>query len=512
MPGDVPLPARLQGVPPIAYAGRETERERMVALWEAASGGLRQAVLVSGEPGIGKTRFATHTALELHAEGATVLYGHCDQELNAPYGPWIQVLSHLAEHATDAVLDAHVERHGGDLGRLLPALHRRLPRLPPPTETDPETERYLLFSAVVGLLAEASAKRPIVLLLDDLHWADKPTLALLQHVVGESAACHLLLIGTYRDSDLTREHPLTDTLAVLRREPGVERLALQGLDEREVTEIMAAAAGHEMDALAMALAREITAETDGNAFFVGEMLRHLIESGALSRRDDGRFELKRELRDLGLPQSVREVIGHRVEHLGESSRGLLRCAAVIGRDFDVELLLRVAREDEEAVLDQLEAAVEAAVLVERSEPGTFSFAHALINHTLYDEVGATRRARMHRRVAEALEEICGDETGARAGELARHWSAATAPVEDEKAIRYNRQAGERALAELAPDEAVRWFGNALELTEKAAAADPGAAASSSSGWGRRGARPETRPSGRRCSMPRARPRSLAMRT
>jgi class 3 adenylate cyclase len=468
----MPLPPRFRGVPPVSYVGRTAERERLAALWEAVSGGLRQAVLISGEPGIGKTRLASHTALELHAEGATVLFGHCDEELTAPYGAWIQALSHSVEHAPEEALDSHIERYGGELGRLIPALRFRRPELPAPTTSDPQTERYLLFAAVAGLLEQASGEHPVVLVVDDLHWAGKPTLALLKHVVLESAGFRLFILGTYRESDLSRGHPLTSTLADLRRISGVERLRLEGLGLEDVVSIMEAAAGHEMPEAGRALAADIAAETDGNPFFVTEMLRHLLESGALAQSDDGRWELRRELGDLGLPQSVREVIGHRVERLGERAHGLLRLAAVIGRDFEVDLLVHLAREDEDEVLAELERAVAASVLVERSDPGTFSFAHALINHTLYEEVGTTRRASLHQRVAEALEATCGADPGPRVTELARHWSAATAPREGGKALSYSLRAGERALGELAPDEAMRWFSHALELIDKAPKADP----------------------------------------
>jgi class 3 adenylate cyclase len=469
----LPLPGRLRGAPPGRYVGRVAERERLAALWEAASEGLRQAVLISGEPGIGKTRLATHTALELHGDRATVLYGHCDAELPAPYGAWIEALTHYVENAPTASLDSHLERHGGELARLVPALRRRCPELPEPTASDPETERFLLFSAVAGLIEQASAERPLVLVLDDLHWADRPTLALLRHVLSESAGSRLLVLGTYRASDLSRDHPLTDTLADLRRVAGVERLALDGLAVDDVVAIMEAAAGHELEEQGRALAAEISAETDGNPFFVTEILRHLSESEAIVQGADSRWELRRELADLGLPQSVREVIGRRVERLGETAHGLLRLAAVVGRSFEVEHLLRLAREDEDEVLEELEKAVEASVLVERSEPGMFSFAHALINHTLYEEIGATRRARMHQRVAEALEEACGEDPGARVTELARHWSAATDRLESGKAVAYSLRAGDRALADLAPDEAVRWFSHALELLDQLAAPSPG---------------------------------------
>jgi class 3 adenylate cyclase len=465
---ELPLPSRLRAVPAAAYVGREPERDGLRARWEAVRNGHRQALLVAGEPGIGKTRFATHAALELHSDGATVLFGHSPEEVGAPYAAWFQALCHAVEHAPADALALHVERHGGELARLVPLLGRRLPDAPPPTQTDPETERWLLFSAVVGLLAQLGAAAPVVLLLDDLHWADRPSLALLRHVIAEAHGVPLLIVGTYRDSDVARDHALVEVLADLRREEGVERLALRGLGEEAVASLMAHAAGHELDAIGLALAREITAETDGNPFFVGEILRHLTESGALVQAADGRWELVRELDSLGLPQSVREVVHRRVERLGEECRQVLTCAAVIGREFDLELLARVVDVGLDRLIDLLDAATEAALLLERSErTGAFCFAHNLINHTLYDALRPTRRSRLHRRVAEALEELCGDQPGDRVSELAWHWTAATAPVDPGKALTYTRMAGERALQELAPDQAVRWFTQALELLERA---------------------------------------------
>ena len=465
-PSSTPLPPRLVGVPPVGYVGRVAETELLSRMWERASQGERGVVLVAGEPGIGKTRLVTHTAIERHGDGAVVLYGRCEEDLATPFGPWIEALDHYIEHAPEDVLRSHVERHGGELTRLLPGLRRRVPDAPAPKDTDPETERYLLFGAALGLLIEASSTEPVMLLIDDLHWADKPTLALLKHVVGGSANERLLTLGTYRDSELSRQHPLTDTLADLRRESGVERISLDGLEERDVVAILEAAAGHDMDELGLRLARQIAGDTNGNPFFVTELLRNLTESGALVQTSAGRWELKGRMSELGLPESVREVVGRRVERLGEEARTALTSAAVIGRDFDAELLVRVVDQSEDELLDLLEEAVTAAVLVERSDrPGAFSFAHALINQTLYEDLGATRRSRLHKRVAEALEDICGTDPGARAAELAHHWATATTSVDVSKAVEYSRLAGQRALDNLAPDEALRWFTQALELKQ-----------------------------------------------
>jgi class 3 adenylate cyclase/tetratricopeptide (TPR) repeat protein len=469
----LPLPPRLQEMPPGGFVGRTSERARLTELFDEAREGKRRLALISGEPGIGKTRLSTHTALEVRSQGAVVLYGRSDEELAIPYRPWIEALAHYIEHAPEQVLHAHIERHGGELTRMVPQLAERLPEAPPPRETDPETERYLLWGAVVGLLREASGGEPLVLVFDDLHWADKPTLQLLRHVTSQGQGMRALIIATYRQSDLARGHPLSDTLADLHREQGVDRIPLKGLDERNIAEIMERAAGHELDEATRGLAEELFRETDGNPFYTAELLRHLLESGGVYQQESGRWTVRGALSQLGIPESVREVLGRRVGRLGEEAREELSIAAVIGRDFDVNLLLRVSEHSEEELLGVLEEAVGASVLTESaSVPGRFSFAHALINHTLYEDLGTTRRARLHRSIAVALEQSLGAEPGARVSELAHHWARATTAVDEDKAVTYARMAGERALQDLAPDEALRWFSQALELQGQEAQADP----------------------------------------
>src|SRR3954451_20511337 len=279
--GALPLPPRLREVPPLGYVGRREEREALAFLLEQAREASRRVAFLSGEPGIGKTRLATHLAVEAHGDGTTVVYGRCDEDLGVPYGPWVEALRHYVREAPEAVLSAHAERHGGELARLVPEVYGRLPDYPAPTETDPESERYLLLGAVAGLFEEASRVTPLVLILDDLHWADKPSLSLLRHLVTRGDDLRLLVIGTYRESDLTRGHPLADLLADLHREDGVSRMRLTGLDEDNVIAIMEAAAGHDIQTDGRQLARAIMRETDGNPFFVGELLRNLRKSGAI---------------------------------------------------------------------------------------------------------------------------------------------------------------------------------------------------------------------------------------
>jgi class 3 adenylate cyclase len=460
----LPLPADLQVVPTTGFVGRVAEAERLRELFTEASGGERRVALLAGEPGIGKTRLSTHVALEARSDGAAVLYGRCDKELGVPYGPWVEALGHYVENAPVEVLRAHVQRHGGELSRIVGQLGTRMPNLPAARAADPETELYLLWGAVVGLLAEATTAQPLVLIVDDLHWADKPTLMLLRHLILEARGARALIIGTYRDSDLDREHPLTELLAELHRYEGIERLDIGGLSEPEIVEIMERAGGHELDQAGLALAHVLFRETDGNPFYTRELLRHLRESGTIYQRENGRFTVRGDLAELELPQSVREVVEQRVERLGQQAHSGLSLAAVIGREFEFELLVTVADVPEDELLELLEQAVAASVLVESATaPGRFSFAHALINRTLYVNLGPTRRARLHRRVGEALERMLGPDPGPRLGELALHWGKVGTAADLPKAVGYARAAGERALEEVAPSEALRWFEQALGL-------------------------------------------------
>jgi class 3 adenylate cyclase len=466
----IALPERLRELPASGYVGRVAERERLSELWEQACEGSLRVALISGEAGVGKTSLAKHLAQQAHGEGRTVLYGPCDADLGVPYQPWVQALRFLVKEAPRPILDEHVERHGGELARLVPDLVARVAELPSPRESDPETERYLLYAATAGLLEGAGQKEPLLLILDDLHWADAPTLSLLRHVVTSGSAMPVMVVGTYRDSDLPRDHPLTALLADLHREQGVQRIELTGLQAEDVLALMEAAAGHELEEGGRALAEEITRETAGNPFFAGELLRHLTESGAIAQDEDGRWRLVADLADLGLPQSAREVIGRRVGRLGPDARTALSAAAVIGRDFELDLLLAVLELPEARLLDLLDEAVAASLLQESGgRAGRFTFTHALVEHALYEDLGRTRRARLHKRVAEALEEQCGDEPGERLGELAAHWAAADADTA--KTIHFARGAGERALQQLAPDEAARWYRQALELHDPSPGGD-----------------------------------------
>jgi tetratricopeptide (TPR) repeat protein len=361
--------------------------------------------------------------------------------------------------------------HAGALSRLVPELAQRFP-ITPVRAADPETERYLLFQAFTALLASVARPQPVLLVVDDLHWAADPTVLLLKHLVTSNELMHVLVVGTFRDTELSRSHPLVGVLADLRRQPWVDRLALRGLDHDEVTALVEQASGQALDRLGLELADAVFRESDGNPFFVGEILRHLTESGAVVRKAAGWVPTAR-LDEVTLPASVREVIGERVHRLGDEVRLVLSVAAVIGRDFDVDLLSLVADVPEARLLDALEQATAAAVVAEvAGRADQFRFCHALFRHALYEDLTVLRRARIHQQVAAALEERCGDDPGEQVTELARHWIAAARPVHPAKVVEYARQAGDRAMAQLAPEEGASWYSQALELVRAEAGGDP----------------------------------------
>ena len=470
------LPPRLATAVSADFVGRVEEHELLRSAWKVASVEAdRRVALLAGEPGIGKTTLAAQFARDVHADGAIVIYGRSDEGLGIPYQPWLESLGQLVGQTSEDLLTAHVADCGATLSRLVPALGRRVggvdgPGVPSSSGTG-EIERYALFGCVTDLLERVSMSVPVLMVLDDLHWADRQSLRLFRHVVTCGRPMRLVVLGTFRDSDVSSGDPTSELLAALHREHGVERISMRGLRDDDLLEMLERSAGHDMDDAGLALRDALLEETAGNPFFVGEVLRHLTESGAIYQSDDGRWVGPTAIRAVGLPVSVREVVGRRLDALGPDTGRVLSYAAVIGRDFDIGLLAAVSDVDVDAVIDLCDAAVAAAVLQATGDADRYTFAHALIEHTLYDGLSPARRTRAHRAVAERLEAEGGD-LGRRAAELAHHWAAAVQPADATKAIRYAQLAGVRALEQLAPDDALGWFGRALEQLDQTVEADP----------------------------------------
>jgi DNA-binding SARP family transcriptional activator/tetratricopeptide (TPR) repeat protein len=455
------LPPRLAIRSGRPFVGREEPLEVLRAAWLAARDGGRRMMLITGEPGIGKTRLAAELAAFGHAKDATVLYGRCHLEAVTPYEPFTEALRHYIASCPPDALGPLLGSGAGELARILPGLAERLPGLPPPMEGDPDGDRYRLFEAVASALATAAAAAGAVLVLDDLQWADRPTLLLLQHIVRASEPGQLLLLGTCRAAELAPGHSLAEALAELRGEGLADVIALEGLGEPELAELIAALTGK---TATEAFTQAIRRETEGNPFFVEEVLRHLGESGALAGDEP---TPSRVLDQAGVPEGVKELIGRRLARLGERTNHVLVIAAVAGRGFDYDVLEPLAGLDEDELLASLEEAVRANVIIE--EPGVadrFAFTHALVRETLYEALSGTRRIRLHRRIAEALETVHGADLESYLPDLAYHFGKAARGGEDaDKAVKYAGQAGEQALGLIAYEEAAGHYERALECLE-----------------------------------------------
>lgn len=453
------LPGAVAGPPQGPFVGREEPlaRLRRISLRAEPTGDPR-LVLLAGDPGIGKTRLVTELAHELHAQGVLVLYGRCIEENAVPFQPFVEALRHyIAMSPPDRLRASLLDRRGAELTRILPELSSRLPGLGEPTRAEPETERYLLFEAVAQVLAGVASSRPLLVVLEDLHWADRSTLWLLGHVVRHPEPTGLSIIGTYRETELDPDSPLAAALPGLLRETVVQRLRLAGLRETEVGMMVEELLGERPPA---EFAHSVHTETNGNPLFVREVLAHLREVGAL-RSGDGRWVIPIDVASGGLPEGVTDVIGRRLNRLTDNTRHALEVGSIIGREFDIDVLARALDDSSEALLDAMDEAVSARLVGEvPGVIGRYSFSHALVRAALTETLTANRRAHLHRRIGEALEAGAIDPSGADAAELTHHYLAASG-VDPSKVVAYARAAGDYALTALAYDEAATAYEQAL---------------------------------------------------
>jgi DNA-binding SARP family transcriptional activator len=413
----VPLPAALSRSRRSHFVGREHELERLGAAYDAALSGERRLVALSGEPGIGKTRLVREFSRAAHERGATVLFGRCLEDPLAPYGPFVEALRPFAAQLPGQLTATAAE-----------GAHA-------------EGARWRLFEAVDAILTGIARRGPVLIGLDDLHWADRPTLALLAHILRSPEPAAVLVLGTHRSAELARTHPLVSTLADLRADELVDRIELRGLERDEVGALMGDWLGE--TTAPDALDRTLHDETEGNPFFVEELLRNFAESGAFG----------------AVPDTVKDVIARRIARLGEDAHGVLSAAAVAGREFDLALLEALPELGGADALRAVEAAMAAQMVREDPVlPGRYDFAHALFRQTLYEELSAARRARLHGSIAAALETLNpGDAIEPHLGELALHLIEAG----DARAGQVATQAARAASAKLAYEESAAWYERAL---------------------------------------------------
>ena len=435
------------------FVGREKELERLRNAFDAALAGRGGLVMLVGEPGIGKTRTTEELEAYARERGATVLWGRAHESSGAPpYWPWIQAGGDWAAIAGAANVELSPATVS-ELSRIFPVLGQHPAFVEPHTERDPEVAQFCLFDAYATFIRAIAERAPLVIALDDLHAADKPTLLLLQHIARELSRSRILVVGNYRDTDITRQSPLSESLAVLKRECNFERVVLRGLSREEVGTYVRE--GTEIKPRREVLDR-IFQQTEGNAFFLSEVVTLMAEEGTLGNES---------VPEMAIPDGVKEALGRRLSRLSEEVNELLRVATVVGREFSYDTLVAMGDWHEDELLEFLEEAFRARVIQELPQPGRYRFTHALMRETLLGELTTTRRVRLHGQVGEALERRWGARADQYASRLAEHFveAAMLGPRFSEKAVHYAKLAARQAEAQTAWDEAAKWYERVLSL-------------------------------------------------
>jgi DNA-binding CsgD family transcriptional regulator/tetratricopeptide (TPR) repeat protein len=452
------LPGSLRHAPTFAFAGRGRELDLLRTLLPQAEGEAGRAVLISGEPGAGKTRLARELAGGLAEEGVSVLYGACDTAVRVPYRPFLDALDQLVKQTPSEQLQ---EMSAGELARLIPSASSHVSQGDLPSSSDPDTERHRLHVAVADLLSVASREAPLLLVLEDIHWADVPTLLLLRHLTRTAGEARILVVATYRGVGEATASDLTETLTEVRRSDATMLVHLAALGVEEVAEFVSRNTGVKP---ADELTSAIVDLTGGNAFLVTELWRELVDTESLSD-EGGVLTLARPLGSLATPESVRAVVRHRLERLSPGATKLLETAAVAGSEFELATLRGAAELAEPELLDAVDAAESNGLISEIPSRGlTYRFSHELVRLAVIDRLSATRRAAIHLRVADAL--VTGGSTakeGSRLAALAHHYAAAVPFGDTELAVTYSLLAARAAAASLAYDEAAELLRTALAL-------------------------------------------------
>jgi len=436
------------------FIGRRQELRSLEQQLAAALAGTARIVLVAGEPGIGKTRIADEVATLAVERGVRVLWGRCHEGAGAPaFWPWVQIFrAYLRDGDTEAIRQ-QMGAGAVEIAQIVPEIRDRLPDLPAPAPLEPEQARFRLFDAIGGFLQRAGESLPLVLILDDLHWADAPSLLLLRFLATQARDARLMVLGTYRDVELDEGHHLTRVLLTLARERQPEPMILHGLDATDLAGVIRITTGSELDS---AVLSAVHRQTEGNPFFATEIVRLLVTDGSLDQPHwpgAGR---------LTIPPTVRETVNRRLERLSPPCLDLLGVAAVVGREFDLSLIGNVSGLPRSDVFGIVEEAAAARIVAGLATPlGRYRFTHALVRETLYDRLSSSRRILLHQQVAEALEEIWAGHPEPPLAELAHHFAEAAPSGDPERAIRYAVRAAERSAELLAFEEALQHYEAAL---------------------------------------------------
>ena len=436
--------------------GREGELAELLAGLDDAVAGTGRLFLLAGDPGIGKSRVADEVAARARDLGIKVAWGRCWEAGGAPaYWPWVESLRACVHGLSSEELRAYLGAGAPFVAQIVPEVAEILPDVRPPPPMGTESSRFLLFDAVAAFLRNAGAVQPLILVLDDLHAADTPSILMLRFAARAVQDARVMVVGAYRDIELDRDHPLTVALAELSREPAARYLRLPGLTEAGVGRLIRQTAAV-MPGKAVVAA--IYQCTEGNPLFVGEVVRLLAAEGRLDRADD-----PAGLR-LVIPEGIREVIGRRLARLSPRCREVLGLASVFGREFSLPLLERLSGICAGELLDILDEGIAARMVAEiPGAPGELRFAHVLFRDVVYERIPVGQRLRLHQRAGEVLEEFYQQNLDPHLAELAHHSCQAAPGGDVGKAVSYSERAGRRAMALLAYEEAARLFRMALAV-------------------------------------------------
>ncbi|HEX5070775.1 MAG TPA: protein kinase [Vicinamibacterales bacterium] len=444
--------------------GRETERGDLLKRLDDAIASRGSLVMIGGEPGIGKTRLTEAVLDEARRKGCLCLVGHAyEMEGAPPYVPFVEMLEYAARAVPATAFRHALGESASEISKFMPDLRRMFPDIPPPLDVPAEQQRWRLFNAYRDFVDRSCKMAPIVVVLEDLHWADEPSLQLLLHIAPAFVKIPLLVLGTYRDVELDVTRPFAKVLETLLRQRHATRMSLRRLPASGVTELLAAMSGRPAPD---SLARVIFRETEGNPFFVEEVFQHLKDEGQVFDAS-GAWRTDLRVETLDVPEGVRLVIGRRLERLGETTRRVLTTAAVIGRSFSLSLLESLEEAAADAVLDAVEEAERAHLLApqQSGRETRYLFAHELIRQTLADALSLPRRQRLHARIAAAIERTYAHALDKHVSALAHHLYNAGAAADAGKASTYLLKAADESRAAAAHEDALRHLDNALTLWE-----------------------------------------------
>jgi tetratricopeptide (TPR) repeat protein len=447
------------------FVGRESELKQLQSAFDGAISGQGALMMVTGEPGIGKTSLCEQLSTYVTLRGGRTLVGHCYEagSLSLPYLAFVEALRSYVLTRDPKDLKEELGSGAADVARIISEIRERL-KIKLRTQKDPEEERYRLLQGVSEFLTNAANVQPMLVVLEDLHDADKGTLEMLTHVSRNLAGARLLLVGTYRDVEVDRSHPLSAALAELRRVSTYGRVLLRGLNADEVRRMMETICGH---AVPWSLAEAVHRQTEGNPLFVQEVIRYLAEEGLIARKEGQWRPTKDTPLEMSIPEGLRDVIGKRLSLLNPECNQLLSVASVIGREFAMETLKAMVGANEDVFVSALKEAVRLSVLEERSQKGMvrYRFTHAFFRQTLYEEMIAPQRLKLHQQVARSLETLYARRLEEHATELAEHFSHSTDAADLAKAVSYAEVAAKKATGVYAYGEAVRLLEQALKVQE-----------------------------------------------